>query len=41
VEISGNSIGEDILGKSILLEDMEAKDLQLDKEQGLELIRGH
>jgi len=38
VEIAGNSIAEDIPGKNILLEGMQAKDLQLDRGQGLELI---
>jgi len=40
VEISGNSIGEDVLGKNILLDGMQTKDLQLDMEQGLEHIQG-
>jgi len=37
VEISGNSIAEDILGKNILLEGMELKDLHLGAEQDLNL----
>ncbi|MCK4991746.1 MAG: right-handed parallel beta-helix repeat-containing protein, partial [Bacteroidales bacterium] len=40
VEISGNSISDEVLGKNILLEGMQAKDLQLGSEQNLELIPG-
>ena len=40
VEISGNSIQEEILGKNILLEGMQVKDLQLGNEQNLKLIPG-
>lgn len=40
VDISGNSIGEDILGKTILLEGMGPGDLQLDSDQGLEILAG-
>jgi len=40
VEISDNSISEEILGKTILLEGMQAKDLQLGSEQGLKLSQG-
>ena len=38
VQISGNSISEEILGKTIFLEGMTVKDLQLGGEQDLELI---
>ncbi len=40
VEISGNTISDEILGKTVLLEGMQAKDLLLSSEQGLKLIRG-
>jgi len=40
VEISGNSISDEVLGKNILLEGMQAKDLQLGSEQNLVLIPG-
>ncbi len=40
VEISGNYISEEFLGKSILLEGMQEKDLQLGNEQNLQLIQG-
>lgn len=39
VEISGNYIGEKILGKNILLEGMDPGELVLGKGQGLELVR--
>jgi len=38
VEISGNSISEEVLGKNILLEGMQIVDLSLGSGQGLELI---
>jgi hypothetical protein len=38
VEISGNSIAEEILGKTILMEGMQSKDLELGEDQDLEII---
>jgi len=39
VEITGNSIADDILGKNIILEGMKTSDLKLGKDQGLERVR--
>ncbi len=39
VEISGNTISEEVLGKNILLEGMPAQDLLLGSDQGLEISR--
>ncbi|MDX1314833.1 MAG: right-handed parallel beta-helix repeat-containing protein, partial [Eudoraea sp.] len=38
VEISGNSIGENVLGKTLLLEGTMMKDVHMDEEQGLTLV---
>lgn len=39
VEISGNSISEEVLGKNILMEDMQTQELVLGSDQDLEISR--